>query len=124
MIVTIDEAIPYWEEAFSDFGEIRPFSGRNLERKAIADADALIVRSITRVNASLLEGSSVRFVASASAGIDHVNLVHLREMNIGFGYAPGCNANAVSEYFTTALGVFASRRGWKLKGKTLAVIGV
>jgi erythronate-4-phosphate dehydrogenase len=124
MIITVDDAIPYWEEAFSDIGEIRPFSGRDLKRNAIEDCDALIVRSITRVDAPLLEGSSVRFVASASAGIDHVNLGHLHEMGIGFGYAPGCNANAVSEYFATALSVFASRKGWNLEGKTLAVIGV
>ena len=124
MILTIDESIPYWKEAFSGLGEIRPFSGRNPGKKAIADADALIVRSITKVDATLLEGSNVCFVASASAGIDNIDLSYLRNQGIGFGYAPGCNANAVSEYIVTALCVFAFRRGWNLRGKTLAVVGV
>ncbi|MBN2243418.1 MAG: 4-phosphoerythronate dehydrogenase [Acidobacteria bacterium] len=124
MIITVDEAIPYWEEAFSGLGEVRPFSGRLLNKEAIRDADALIVRTITRVDASILEGSAVRFVAAASAGIDHVDLTYLRSRGIGFGYAPGSNADSVSEYIATALCVFASRRNWRLKDKSVAVIGV
>ena len=124
MLITLDEAIPYWEEAFSGLGEIRPFSGRQLNKEAVRDADALIVRSITRVDASLLQGSTVRFVAAASAGIDHIDLRYLQAQGIGFGYAPGCNANSVSEYIVTALSVFASRRNWTLKDKSIAVIGV
>ncbi len=124
MILTVDEAIPYWEEAFPGLGEVRPFSGRNLRKEAVRDTDALIVRSVTPVNALLLEGSSVRFVAAASAGIDHVDLQYLRAKEIGFGYAPGCNANSVAEYIATALCVFASRREWNLREKSIAVIGV
>jgi len=124
MIITIDEAIPYWKEAFSGLGEIRPFSGRKLRKEAVLDADALIVRSITPVDARLLEGSSVRFVAAASAGIDHIDLPYIKSKAIGFGYAPGCNANSVAEYIVTALCVFASGRKWNLKEKSIAVIGV
>ncbi len=124
MIITLDEAIPYWKEAFSGLGEVRPFTGRRLKKEAVRDADALIVRSITPVDASLLEGSSVRFVGAASAGIDHVDTRYLEEQGIGFGYAPGCNANSVAEYVATALSVFASRKNWILKNKSIAVIGV
>jgi erythronate-4-phosphate dehydrogenase len=124
MIITLDEAIPYWKEAFSGLGEVRPFPGRRLKKNAVRDADALIVRSITPVGESLLEGSSVQFVGAASAGIDHVDLQYIEERGIGFGYAPGCNANSVSEYIATALCVFASRRNWILKDKSIAVIGV
>lgn len=123
MIVTVDEAIPYWEEAFGKLGEIRPFSGRRLEKTAVRDADALIVRTVTPIVAPLLDGSSVRFVASASAGTDHVDLKYLEKRGIGFEYAPGCNANAVSEYVSVALLVLAARRGWSLEGRSLAVIG-
>ena len=124
MIIAVDEAVPYWEEAFSGLGEIRPIAGRNLRKETIQDADALIVRSITRVDATLLEKSSVRFVGAASAGIDHIDRTYLVTRGIGFGYAPGCNANSVAEYITTALCVFASRRRWDLKQKSIAVIGV
>ncbi len=124
MIIAVDQAIPYWEEAFSEFGEVRPFSGRDLKQKDIHDVDALVVRTITPVNASLLEGSSVRFVAGASAGVDHIDQDYLRRRGIHFGAATGCNANAVSEYVITALHVIALRRGWELSAKSIAIIGV
>jgi erythronate-4-phosphate dehydrogenase len=124
MIIALDQAIPYWETAFSEFGEIRPFSGRDLKIEEIRDADALIVRSVTPVRAPLLEKSSVRFVAAASAGIDHIDPAYLKNCGISFGYAAGCNANAVSEYIVTALHIIAARRGWVLKNKSIAIIGV
>jgi erythronate-4-phosphate dehydrogenase len=124
MIIAVDRAIPYWEEAFAELGEIRLFSGRDCEPADVRDADALVVRTITPVGAPLLEGSAVRFVAGASAGVDHVDQEYLKSRGISFSYAAGCNADAVSEYVFTALYVLASRRGWQLKGKSLAVIGV
>jgi erythronate-4-phosphate dehydrogenase len=124
MIIALDRAMPYWEEAFSKLGEIRLFSGSDLKPEAIRDADALIVRSVTPVRAPLLDNSSVRFVAAACAGIDHIDLAYLKKRGITFAYAAGCNANSVSEYIFAALHVIAARRGWKLKSKSLAVIGV
>lgn len=124
MIIAVDQAIPYWQNAFAELGEIRPFPGRELKAETIRDADALIVRTITPVNADILEGSSVRFVGAASAGIDHVDQDCLKKRGIHFSYAMGCNANAVSEYIMTSLHVIASRREWELKNKSLAVIGV
>ncbi|HSW40022.1 MAG TPA: 4-phosphoerythronate dehydrogenase [Acidobacteriota bacterium] len=124
MIIALDQSIPCREKAFSEFGAIRPFPGRDLKPEAIRDADALIVRTITRVNAPLLEGSSIRFVASASAGFDHVDRDYLKERGIHFYHAAGCNAGAVSEYIMTALYRIAGRRGWDLKRLSLAVIGV
>jgi erythronate-4-phosphate dehydrogenase len=124
MIIAVDHAIPYWKEAFSELGDIRLFSGRDLRPEDIRDADALVVRSVTPVNASTLEGSSVRFVAGASAGIDHIDQDYLKKRGIHWGYAAGCNANAVCEYIITALHVVARRRKWTLRGKSLAVVGV
>ncbi len=124
MIIAIDHAIPYWKEAFSGLGDIRLFMGRNLKPADVRDVDALIVRTITPVNASLLEGSAVRFVGGASAGIDHIDQDYLKGHGIYFSYAAGCNANAVSEYVVTALHVIASWRGWDLKSKSIAVVGV
>ncbi len=124
MIITIDDAIPYWKEAFAGLGELRPYSGNKPGRNALIDADALIVRSVTPVNAALLEGSAVGFVAAASAGIDHVDLPYLYRSGIGYGYAPGCNANSVSEYITAALCVVAGRRGWALRDRSIAIVGV
>ena len=123
MIIAADAAIPYANEAFSELGDLHLYSARELKPDHIRDADALVVRSVTPVNDSLLEGSSVRFVAAASAGIDHIDQEYLKARGIRFAYAAGCNADSVSEYVVTALHVVASRKGWKLKGKSLAVIG-
>lgn len=124
MLIAVDDTIPLWKEAFSGLGEILPFSGRDLKPEEIRHADALIIRHFTRVNAALLDHSSIRFVASTSAGIDHVDLEYLKSRGICFGYAPGSNADSVAEYVFTAMFLVAARRGWDLKKKSLAVIGV
>ena len=124
MIIATDEALPYWESAFAGLGEIRLFNGRSLCAKEIRGADALVVRSVTNVNASLLEGSSVRFVATASAGMDNLDKDYLQRSGTHFCNSAGCNAEAVAEYVLTTLHIIAARRKWDLKNKSLAIIGV
>jgi erythronate-4-phosphate dehydrogenase len=124
MIIAVDQAIPYRNEAFSELGNLRPYSAGNLKPEDISDADALVVRSVTSVDASLLEGSSIRFVAAASAGVDHIDQDYLKSRGIRFAYAAGCNADSVSEYIVTALHVVASRKNWKLQSRSIAIIGV
>jgi len=124
MILAIDEVIPFWDQAFSGFGDIRPFRGRNLRAVDVRDADAIIVRSISPVGADLLEGSSVRFVGTASIGMDHLDQEYLRSRKIYFTNAAGSNANAVAEWVVTALLTVATRRGWNFARKCCAVIGV
>lgn len=124
MIIAVDEAVPYWKEAFSDFGTLRPYSAKELKPADLRDVNVLIVRTVTPVNASLLDGSSVQFVAAASAGTDHVDREFLKSRGIRFSYAAGCNANSVSEYIVTALHHIACRRNWDLKEKSIAIVGV
>jgi erythronate-4-phosphate dehydrogenase len=124
MMIAADKEIPYGEEAFSQLGQVRLFSGKDLKPDALRGVDALIVRTITPVNASLLDGTAVRYIGAASAGTDHVDQSYLKARGIHFCYAAGCNANSVSEYIVTVLHVIASRRGWNLRQKSLAIIGV
>lgn len=124
MIIAIDEAIPYLQEAFGAAGEIRPFSSRSVGPIDVRDADALVVRSVTRVGPDLLAGSSVRFVGTASVGTDHLDLTYLRGRGIRIANAAGCNANAVAEYLVAALTAVAERKGWDLTGKSIGIIGV
>ncbi len=124
MIIAIDRAVPGWEEAFSELGELLPFAAKDLKPADIRHADVLVVRTVTPVNESLLEGSSVRFVAAASAGTDHVDQEYLSARGILFSCAAGCNANSVSEYISTVLHILASHRGWTLKEKSIAIVGV
>lgn len=124
MIIAIDEELPYWEEAFAGLGEILLFNGRSLRPEEIRKADALVVRSITPVHAALLEGSSIRFVATASAGMDNLDKDDLTKRGIHFSNSAGCNAEAVAEYVLAALYLIADRKKWDLKRKSLAILGV
>ena len=92
MRILADENIPYVREAFQELGDVHTLSGRAIDAEAVRDADMLLVRSITNVNALLLEGSGVRFVATATIGEDHIDKAHLAERGIAFSSAPGCNA--------------------------------
>jgi erythronate-4-phosphate dehydrogenase len=123
LIIAIDRGIPFWEAAFSPLGEVRPFEGRKLPSSYIRDADALIVRTATRVDAGTLEGSAVRFVGSATIGMDHLDEPYLNSRGIAFSNAAGCNANAVSEYFVAALLVLAQDRKFNLQQKSIGIIG-
>ena len=90
----------------------------------LADADALVIRSVTRVNEALLSmASRLSFVGTCTIGTDHVDQKLLKERNIDFFSAPGCNKNSVGEYIISAMFVLARRRNFSLKGKTLGIIG-
>ena len=103
MKIVADANIPFVRECFSSVGEMEVLSGREIAPASIADADALVVRSITPVNGELLDGSAVRFVGTATIGFDHVDLGYLERHGIGFASAPGSNANSAAEYVIAAI---------------------
>jgi len=122
--ILVDENIPYAAELFSRFGDIQVVPGRPILRDALADAKALMVRSVTEVNAQLLAGSYVGFVGAATAGTDHIDEAWLQQQGIDFSAAPGCNPIAVVECVFSALLVFAERNGFQLRDKTIGIVGV
>jgi erythronate-4-phosphate dehydrogenase len=124
MNILVDENIPYGPEAFGTLGTVRKAPGRSITNAMLADVDALIIRSITKVNAALLEGTPVRFVGTCTIGEDHVDKAHLAGQGIGFSSAPGCNANSVAEYVVTALLYLAQKYGFDLNSKRLGIVGV
>ncbi|UVK76955.1 MAG: erythronate-4-phosphate dehydrogenase [Sodalis sp. Fle] len=87
-------------------------------------ADALMVRSVTRVDSALLDGSRIKFVGTATAGTDHIDQDWLAKVGIGFSAAPGCNAIAVVEYVFSSLLWLSQRDGFSLLDKTVGIIGV
>ncbi|KPQ30327.1 MAG: erythronate-4-phosphate dehydrogenase [Marinobacter excellens HL-55] len=111
MLIVADENIPLLDAFFGDIGEIRRVTGRTLSRDQVVDADVLLVRSVTRVNQELLEGTRVRFVGTATIGTDHIDLDWLKTRGIRFAAAPGCNASSVAEYVLSVISLFAERRG-------------
>jgi len=121
--IVVDENIPYGREAFSSLGEVVLRAGRAISREDLGDADLLCVRSVTKVNAALLDGTPVRFVASATIGTDHLDREYLERAGIHYCNAPGCNADSVADYVTAALLAVAEIQGAKLEGKSIGVIG-
>ncbi|MEC5318247.1 4-phosphoerythronate dehydrogenase PdxB [Brenneria populi subsp. brevivirga] len=124
MKILVDENMPYARELFSRLGEVQAVPGRPLPREALHGAAALMVRSVTKVNAALLAGSDVKFVGSATAGTDHVDQNWLDANGIRFAAAPGCNAIAVVEYVFSSLLMLAERDGFQLRDKTVGIVGV
>ncbi len=122
--IVADENIPFVREAFSSLGTVKTVAGRSITSAVLADADILLVRSVTKVNESLLAGTSVKMVATATIGTDHIDIDYLNRRGIAFASAAGCNANSVGEYIIAGLLELAVRKGISLKGRTLGVIGV
>jgi erythronate-4-phosphate dehydrogenase len=121
--ILADENIPYAEDAFSGIGQVSLINGRDITAERLKNVDILIIRSITRVNKELLQGSPVKFVGTATIGLDHIDVDYLNQNKIGFASAPGCNADSVAEYIFAGLLKFAVKDNFSLDKKSLGIIG-
>jgi erythronate-4-phosphate dehydrogenase len=120
MKIVADENIPLLEAFFSHLStSLISKPGRELTAIDVKDADILLVRSITKVNASLLDGSSVKFVGTCTIGTDHLDINYLQQQGIEFSNAPGCNAQAVVDYVLSALVTLGER--WQQPWQQLSV---
>ncbi len=124
MNILIDEAMPYAEALFSKLGNVRRKAGRSIEPHDLIDIDALMIRSVTKVNRALLQNAArLKFVGSATAGTDHVDQVLLKQKGITFTAAPGCNKVGVAEYVFSVMMVLAQQKGFSVFDKTVGIVG-
>lgn len=121
--LVVDENIENATEAFGTIGETLLQPGRTINSEMLIDADFLIVRSITKVNESLLSGTKVRFVGTATIGTDHIDRDYLEAKGIGFTSAKGCNSDAVVEYVFISIFRAAVEKKISLKGKSIGIVG-
>ena len=124
MRIVADQNIPFVRECFSSIGDVTLSGGRDITPELVKDADILLVRSITKVNEALLVGSSVKFIATATIGTEHVDQDYLAANDIGFASAPGSNANSVAEYIVAALLTLGKKKKFQLEGKSIGIVGV
>lgn len=124
MKIVADANIPFVRECFSSIGDVELLGGREITSDAVVEADVLLVRSITPVNARLLAESRVKFVATATIGFDHIDTDYLRRNSIGFSSAPGSNANSAAEYVIAAMLEIAQKYQITLEGSSIGIIGV
>lgn len=123
MHILADENIPLVDEFFAGFGEIRRMPGRSINRAALENVDVLLVRSVTRVDREMLEGSAVRFVGTCTIGTDHLDLDYFEQAGIEWASAPGCNARGVVDYVLGSLLVLSEVRGEALARRRFGVVG-
>lgn len=125
MKIVLDEKIPYLSAALEGMGhEVIRMPGVAISRNEVADAGALFVRTRTKCDAALLEGSAVRFIGTATIGYDHIDAAYCNANGIVWASAPGCNAGAVLQYVQSVFYSWAVDRGVSLKGLVLGVVGV
>lgn len=121
IVVVVDERIPLIAEWLRPFVTVHTADGRSITQSLLRSTNAtlLLVRSTTRVDERLLDGTNVTGVCSATAGIDHIDSVYLHKRSIWFAHAPGSNADAVVEYVLAAIHRF---RGFN--NQRLGIVGV
>lgn len=124
MRIVADENMPLVDALFAAVGEVVRLPGRQITAADVREADALLVRSVTRVTADLLAGSRVRFVGTATIGTDHIDLAALQAQGIVVASAPGCNARAVAEYVLTCLVLLANEQVWQPQARLVGIVGL
>ena len=116
--------MPFVRELFSEFGEIELIDGRSMDPAKIATADVLLVRSVTQVDAKLLApANNLKFVGSATVGIEHLDIPYLKSRGIAHAHAPGCNRLAVAEYVLGSILHLSATHDFELSQQTVAIIG-
>ena len=124
MKIVCDNKIPFLRGVLEPWAEVVYLPGREATPEVVRDADAVITRTRTKCDAALLAGSSVKVIATATIGYDHIDTAWCEGHGIVWRNAPGCNSWSVKQYIATVLCTLARRHGLELAGMTLGVVGV
>lgn len=124
MKVVVDDKIPFLKGILEQYAEVVYLPGKEISRESLADADALLVRTRTKCTGSLLKGTNVKFIGTATIGFDHIDTQYCEKKGIFWTNAPGCNSSSVQQYIAAALLKLASEFRIDLAGKTLGIVGV
>ena len=122
--VVADYKIPFLKGALEPFATVRYMEGSLIDHKALEDSDALLIRTRTQCNQKLLQGSPVKFIATATIGFDHIDAGFCADNSIEWTNAPGCNSASVQQYVASVLANLSLNHRVTLEGKTIGIIGV
>ena len=124
MRILYDAAMPFAKPLFEQLGQVDSFQAGSLQPADLRDIDVLLVRSTTNVNADLLvQANALKFVATATAGDDHIDKPLLASRGIEYSNAGGCNAQAVAEYVLSAILLFHQKKQRSWQQKSVAIVG-
>lgn len=124
MKIIIDKDIPFTEGVFEPYADVVYMDGASIVHDAVIDADCLLVRTRTKCNADLLEGTTVKMIATATIGTDHIDFSYCSSKGIFVQNASGCNAGGVMDYVFSALYGVAARKSINLTNATAGIVGV
>ncbi|MBN1416538.1 MAG: 4-phosphoerythronate dehydrogenase PdxB [Bacteroidales bacterium] len=124
MMVVADDKIPFLKGALEPFIDIEYCPADQITPARIRHADALLVRTRTKCDSRLLEGSGVKFIATATIGFEHIDTDFCSQQGIYWTNAPGCNSASVNQYIASALVSLSRKKNFKLKDRVLGVVGV
>lgn len=122
--IVADDKIPFLKGALEPFAEMIYMPGKEISREILMHSDALLIRTRTKCDESLLKGTDVRFIGTATIGYDHIDTRYCDKNKIIWTNAPGCNSSSVQQYISAALLKIAFSNNFQLKNKTLGIIGV
>lgn len=123
MKIVCDAHIPFLRGVLEPYAEVAYIPGQDISADDVRDADALMVRTRTRCDKALLEGSKVRFIATATIGYDHIDTAWCESNGIAWTNAPGCNSWSVQQYMGSLLVCLSRHFGFAPREKTLGIIG-
>jgi len=124
MKIVVDDKIPFIRGAFEPFAQVEYLPGAKISREDLTDAQALVTRTRTKCNETLLKGTAVKFIATATIGYDHIDVEYCRKAGIEWTNAPGCNSGSVMQYMASALVALSARKGFRLEDKIIGIVGV
>ena len=124
MKVVADTNIPFLKGVLEPYAEVVYMDGRSIDRAAMMDADAIVIRTRTKCNEETLSGTKVQMISSATIGMDHIDIPWCQAHGIEVQNAEGCNAGGVADYVFSALYGIASRRAIKLDDAVIGIVGV
>jgi len=124
MKIVADDKIPFLKGVLEPYTEVIYLPGKQIDNKVLKDADALLTRTRTKCNSSILKGTAVKFIGTATIGYDHIDTEYCRKNGITWTNAPGCNSSSVQQYIAAALLRISGKFKYKLKNKTIGIVGV
>lgn len=122
--IIAEHSVPYLRGVIEQVGEVTYLPSSDFTPETVRDADWLIIRSITKCSRELLTGSRVRLITTATIGFDHIDTEYCDAAGITWLNAPGCNAEAVGQYFAGVISALVVETGFDPKGKVLGIVGV
>jgi erythronate-4-phosphate dehydrogenase len=122
--IVADNKIPFLKGVLEPYADIQYLNPADINHDVVKDKDALIVRTRTRCNSELLDGTNVKFIATATIGFDHIDQEYCKDKNIKWINAPGCNSYSVQQYIASVLLTLGYKRNLNLSGLTIGIVGV